>query len=401
MQEVLIRTNKQGQKECGNFSFSARPARYHHVETQDVTIHFSLAWRPIFLQGKKDWPNPAEWLKISLSGRPLYYSSLGYGNLTSLFHQFYVPFELDGQYDSNTNNINERLAAKRALTKMKALASDFVESECNDPLWRKAIGRLEFWNHFSIVQFPLLLRAQVKVLPPDCMRCDYDVFPIILATGCLYNCGFCRFKDGTDHSPRTKMEIESQTDRLLHILRDERTMFKGVFLGNQDALGVSDELIFYAIALVREKMPWIKNVFLFASADSFLNKGMSFFSHLEESGLNYFINVGIESVDEATLALLKKPVAKDVVMAAWHFINLINQKFPRLEISLNILVNQGLPRSHWADLFELLHEEKPFPKGTIYLVPFDEPIGRYFFNKAKAVRMATKRPVRVYNLIGL
>ena len=401
MQEVLIRTNRQGQKECGNFSFPARPARYHHVETEDLTIHFSLAWRPIFLQAKKCWPNPAEWLKISLSGRPLYYSSLGYGDLASLFHQFYVPIELGPQRDVSANNVNERVAAKMALSKMEALAGANAGAEEKDPLWGKVIGGLRFWNRFFIVKFPSLLRAKVNVLPPDCMLCDYDVFPVILATGCLYNCGFCRFKDGTDHSPRTKMEIESQTDRLLHTLRDEKTMFKGVFLGNQDALGVSDGLIFYAIALVREKMPWIKNVFLFASADSLLKKDMSFFSHLEESGLNYFINVGIESVDETTVALLKKPVSKDRVMAAWHFINLINQRFPQVEISLNILVNQGLPHSHWTELFELLQEETPFPKGTIYLVPFDEPIGRYFFNKAKAVRMATKRPVRIYNLIGL
>jgi len=94
---VRIFLDRKGQKECGIFSFPARPRRYHQLELLGLVIHFSTAWRPIFIRGSRQWPNVLEWIKVTLSGTRFYYVSLGYGDLASLFSQYYVPCPFDGQ----------------------------------------------------------------------------------------------------------------------------------------------------------------------------------------------------------------------------------------------------------------------------------------------------------------
>ena len=48
-----------------------------------------------------------------------------------------------------------------------------------------------------------------------------------------------------------------------------------------------------------------------------------------------------------------------------------------------------------------LENEGRSSRGAIYLSPLDAPVGRWFFKLAKSIQIRSKRPVRLYNLVGL
>ncbi len=399
---VRIFLDRKGQDECGIFSFPARPRIYHQLELLGLVIHFSTAWRPIFIQGSRQWPNPLEWIKITLSGTRFYYASLGYGDLASLFSQYYVPCPVDGQEVLSSFNPLLQTGVRKTLQALDKLPELLKKSEEEGNAHlkdiSKAIGR---WKRFYLFELPRILKCKVNVLPPDSMICDYNLIPVIVSTGCLKNCGFCTVKDGTEFKVRSRARIKTQVEEITSALERELESYRGAFIGNLDALYAPDDLLFYAIDILRQRVPWIKNFFLFGSVHSLLEKDLSFFKNLNALGVNFFINIGIESLDSDTLALIKKPVSLRKVEGAWEKIGLLNTAFPCLDISLNILANPAFPASHWERLLLKLEKDSRSPRGTVYLSPLDAPVGRWFFDLVKSIQIRSKRHVRLYNLVGL
>ncbi len=399
--QVKILFDRKGQISTGNFSYPARPIRYHRLETKELIMDLSISWRPIFLQLNRNWPNPLEWLKITLSGQPVYYSSLGYGDLASLFEQFYVPCLLNDLETGGFFSHPEKKAACRAASLMNNLGTTLINSGLKKSLAKKIIRHQSYWQKFYKYELTRLLQCRINVLPPDTMICDYDVYPIITATGCLYNCGFCKAKDGTEFLLRTPSQIKHQAESLAGLLGQETDTYKGLFIGNQDGLNSPIELIGYACEIGSKLIPQLKNCFIFGSIESLLAKPDSFFADLEATGLNTYINIGIESVDKSVLNFIKKPVGLHAVRQALEKISRINHTFPRIEISCNILANSEFPSSHWQSLTEYLKNDPDTAKGPIYLSPFQQSINRKFFQLAKSIKRQTHRPIRIYNLIPL
>lgn len=402
MGKVRILLDRNGQKDCGVFSFTTRPVRYHHLELFDLVIHFSTAWRPIFIQRSRQWPNALEWIKITLSGTKFYYASLGYGDLATLFGQYYVPCPMDGREVLSSFDPLSQIGVRKTLKTLDELPELLKKAEGGGG------GQLEdiceaiaSWKVFYLFELPRILKCKVNILPPDSMICDYNVLPVIVSTGCLNNCGFCTVKDGTEFEVRPMGNIKAQVDEITSALERELESFRGAFIGNLDALFAPDDLLFYAIDILRQKAPWIKNFFLFGSVHSLLEKDLSFFENLNALGANFFINIGMESLDNKTLALIKKPVSLRKVESAWEKIELINMTFPFLEVSMNILASPAFPASHWQRLILKLEKESHSSRGTIYLSPLDAPVGRWFFDLVKSIQIRSKRPVRLYNLVGL
>ncbi len=399
--------NRAGQPECGSYSFPVRPLLYHQLDIPGLTIHFSPGWRPLFIQGTtSSWPHPMEWVRIGLSGSLAYYSALGYGDLASLFQQFYVPVPLDNGKEVKDLLSPKGLSATYEVLRLFQSLPKYLEGSKNSssvscPDFNYLGRQVSWWQKFYLQRLLRILKCKVNVLPPDSMMCDYHIFPVILSTGCPYNCGFCKVKDGTGFALRSLREIEGQVNELACTLWDEIPFFKGVFLGNQDALLAPGELIFEVLELVIKSVPLAKNVFLFGSVDGLLLKGMDFFQELNRAGLNFFVNIGIESLDINVLQALKKPLTKEQVERAWEKINFLNSSFDRLEFSINILASSRFPESHWHTLLERLTKENASPRGPIFLSPYNESIGRAFFQRAKHVKQNTKRPVGIYNFVAL
>ncbi|NPA94386.1 MAG: radical SAM protein [Thermodesulfobacteria bacterium] len=405
-ESLKINLDKKGHDVCGSYSFPLRPAVYHQVVLPGIEIHFMPGWRPIFFQGTRDgWPHPMEWIRVGLSGSKAYYSSMGYGGLACLFQQFYVPVPLEEDTTLAFFNPATDPEVKRTIELYRALPQTLREA-CQGPsaLSTEASQILHGilrWQRFHLYELPRILRCKVNVLPPDSMMCDYHVFPVIVSTGCPYNCGFCKVKDGTDFVQRPQGLIEAQVRELAQALAPELHLFKGVFLGNQDALLSREELIFFAIELARKVVPKAKNYFLFGSVDALLAKETDFFKALNSLGVDCYINIGLESLDGATLQALKKPLTPHLVKTAWEKISHLNKTLDRVEISLNILASTRFPDSHWNTLEAQLSKDGPCPKGPIYLSVYNDSIGRKFFDLAKRVKISTNRPVGIYNLIGL
>ena len=372
------------------------------MELSGLVVHFSTAWRPIFIQGGGQWSNPLEWIKVTMSGTRLYYASLGYGDLASLFSQYYVPCPLDGQEVLSAFNPLLQTGVRKALKALDKLPELLKKAGEEGNAHLKDISKATSrWKRFYLFELPRILKCKINVLPPDSMICDYNLIPVIVSTGCLKNCGFCTVKDGTEFKVRSRGRIKTQVEEITSALERELESYRGAFIGNLDALYAPDDLLFYAIDILRQKAPWIKNFFMFGSVHSLLEKDLSFFKNMNAIGTNFFINIGIESLDIDTLALIKKPVSLQKVEGAWEKIGLLNSTFPCLDISLNILANPAFPASHWEQLLLKLEDEGSSPRGTIYLSPLYAPVGRWFFELAKSIQIRSKRPVRLYNLVGL
>jgi hypothetical protein len=112
-------------------------------------------------------------------------------------------------------------------------------------------------------------------------------------------------------------------------------------------------------------------LFFFGSADSLLNADKALFESLNCLPLNTFINIGLESGDPATLKYLNKPLAGGKVEAAFQRMLDINQRYRKIEITVNFLLGDRLPPKHDRSIVGLTRDrlEGFYSKGAVYLSP--------------------------------
>ncbi|NIQ11785.1 MAG: radical SAM protein, partial [Gammaproteobacteria bacterium] len=120
-----------------------------------------------------------------------------------------------------------------------------------------------------------ILKARISVLPPDCRHVDYDVIPLMVNDGCLYNCSFCEVKSGMDLSCRSRQQIRKQLQALKEFFGTDLLNYNSVYLGQHDALGADpDDILFaadqaYTILDIKKSYMQEPRLFLFGSAESF------------------------------------------------------------------------------------------------------------------------------------
>jgi hypothetical protein len=66
-----------------------------------------------------------------------------------------------------------------------------------------------------------IISGRVSVLPPDTRHVDYEVIPLMLADGCLYNCKFCCVKTGLQFQTRSRDDILKQSETVKDFLRPQ------------------------------------------------------------------------------------------------------------------------------------------------------------------------------------
>ncbi|MCK4767347.1 MAG: radical SAM domain-containing protein, partial [Desulfobacula sp.] len=115
------------------------------------------------------------------------------------------------------------------------------------------------------------------------------------------------------------------------------------------------------------------------------------FETLNRMPFQTFINIGLESYDQATLDLLGKPLTVKKVGEAFEKIQIINDTFPHIEISCNFVMDDTLSDSHYEAAMTLIRESvnRTNPKGCVYLSPlkFGSPSRQvlYDFYKLKSL----------------
>jgi hypothetical protein len=208
---------------------------------------------------------------------------------------------------------------------------------------------------------------------------DYDVIPLKVADGCLYHCGFCCVKSRRRFQCRSKDNIERQIRRLKRFYGADLRNYNALFLGNHDALAAGSETICHAATNAYQALgfesAFIKSpaLFLFGSVDSLLNAGNRLFEALDRLPFYTYINIGLESADRDTLALIDKPLKPSQIKYAFRKMLDINRQSLNIEVTANFLLGEHLPPSHHHALVDLIRSNlnRFYSKGAIYLSPLN------------------------------
>ena len=388
LHKMKITLNREGSRKYIKSSYPVRYGRYSEIEYDNFRFQFNLNGEVKHIAGTgPEWPHPSEWLKRTLGNDWVYYSTGSYySGVVDLFGEYYLPCP---SYPTNTlfrEDPFARPGVASALQKLEELGSR-VQTISQ----RSGAGEQRDIKNFlaSVARstkdhlhqradlLHRILKAKVSVLPPDCRHVDYDVIPVMITEGCLYNCSFCEVKSGMDLVCRTRDEIGEHLYELREVLGPDLHNYNSIYLGQHDALGADSDVILYAAEQAYEIFSIGKSymleprLFLFGSPDSFLKKGKSFWTNLNRLPFYTYVNIGLESFDKETLEFLKKPVPAAEMLKAFTHLLEINRSFQHIEISANFVMGEGLPAGHIPSLNKHAGEalKQSVGKGYIYISP--------------------------------
>lgn len=411
-EEISIRLNIMGADRYEKVSFPIRYGRYCEVETPNFIFQFNLNGEIKYISGKNTSRiEPTEWLKRTEANDWVFYSSGGYNGAVRTIGEHYVPcFTYQSNAVTGGNPFKNGFlgAALSAFSSLQSIFSDF-NPEPDNPEMIGFIRNVSRKNEAFLLQkaetFHQITDGPVTVLPPDARHVDYDVIPVNIARGCLYNCRFCTVKTGGRYEKKDKNEIENQINALgAHYSLDIEN-FNSVFLGQHDALNAGADLIEFAsckaFELFRFKYSNIKTprLFMFGSADSLLRFSEKDFRRLNNLPFETYINIGIESFDQQTLSILGKPVSAEKMKKGFHKMVEINKAFTDVEITANILIGKDLPESHYSAFAEAVRgiDSANFSKGTLYMSPFENETEKsWLLKRFKMMKNQSRFPVFLY-----
>ena len=385
LNNISINLDKEGSREFSKVSYPIRYGRFTEIKTPDYIFQFNLNGEIKHIQGRgQSWPHPAEWLKRTAANDWIYYSvGSSYSSAYGFIGEYYLPCL---SYPSNSiiggnpfedNAVRSAITAwQKLLTKIKALTSNFMPQSLKDFLILITKNNSKALSLRS-QKLHNMIGGQLTVLPPDTRHVDYDVIPVIVADGCLYNCSFCQVKSGQSFATRNKKNIIGQIKKLKEFYARDLSNYNAIFLGQHDALCAGPELLEFAAKNAYEIFEFERSnlrgahLFLFGSTDSLINSEDSLFELLNRLPILTYINIGLESADPATLGVLKKPTTVEMVGEAFSRMMDINKRYERIEVTANFVFGYDLPHSHLTSFFELTRNrlDRFHNKGAIYLSP--------------------------------
>ncbi|MGD8344318.1 MAG: radical SAM protein [Desulfobacterales bacterium] len=381
-----VAVDKHGADRYTKASYPVRYGRYGEIKSADYLFEYNLNAEIKTIRGLNgNWPHPAEWLKRTVANDWVYYSVGRYHRLYSFLGEYYLPcmpYASNSPWEYNPFgdvDIQKALAAAfRLPSDLRPMLSNGIPAGIKDYLGcvvendARTLGRKTEKLHD-------ILGGAVSVLPPDSRHVDYDLIPLMVADGCLYDCGFCCVKSRQRFQRRPQDNIERQIRRLKRFYGADLRNYNALFLGNHDALAAGAESIRHAaIAAYRAfgfECAYLKNptLFLFGSTDSLLNADHRLFEGLCRTPFYTYINIGLESADAATLALINKPLPREKIYAAFQKMLDVNRRYLNIEVTANFLLGEHLPPAHHDALIDLIRSnlKRPYSKGAIYLSPLN------------------------------
>jgi len=376
--------DKEGSHEYAKVSYPIRYGRFSEIKSPEYVLQYNLNGEIKFIQGRtQSWPHPAEWLKRTVANDWVYYSAGGYSGVYDFFGEYYLPRL---SYRSNAiNGVNpfEDGPVQSAINSWQGL-QERIWSLLRKHSRRnfEDFLRLLVRNNARVLEVKSqklhsIIDGQITVLPPDTRHVDYEIIPLIVADGCLYNCGFCRVKTGHGFRPRSRQDILRQITSLKGFYGRDLQNYCSVYLGQHDALHAGSELIEFAAGSAYDifefersqlKGPWL---FLFGSIDSLLRARDKLFDSLNGLPFYTYINIGLESADPATMEMLEKPAPIKSVIEAFDKMLEVNRRYERIEVTANFLFGDELPSAHIPSLVELTGSRLDhfWGKGGLYLSP--------------------------------
>ena len=381
---LSIILDKPGSPEFGKASYPIRYGRFYEIKTPDYTFQFNLNGEIKYIQGRGEgWPHPAEWLKRTVANDWVYYSAGEYGKVYDYFGEYYLPClsypsnSIMGGNPFNDSAVRSALEAwEEARIELKGLLAGSLPRGLEDFLslaTENDVKRLQLRSQV----LHKLIGGRVTVLPPDTRHVDYEIIPVIIADGCLYNCGFCRVKTGEDFAPRDKNSVIEQIKRLKAFYSHDLRNYNAVFLGQHDALGAGQDLLEFSAHYAYETLEFNRShmkgayLFLFGSVDSLVTAKDGLFDALHGLPFRTYVNVGLESADQETLTALGKPTASEMIGEAFARMLEINKRYEKIEVTANFLLGSNLPKGHLPGSLDVIRNGlgRFYSKGAIYFSP--------------------------------
>jgi len=408
--DLSVTIDKTGDNRYQKVSYPIRYGTYHEIRYGSYVFQFNLNGEIKHILCMRDCPmEPTEWLKRTVGNDWVYHASGGYNGAFGAVGEYYVPCF---RYMSNgimggepfKNGILEQAEqtfsqALRALENLGSHADSHFEN------FRQKVLAAPSILKSKASQLHDLLDGRISVLPPDARHADYDVIPLNISRGCLYNCRFCTVKTGRGFSLLSKDDIEHQIKGLKKIYDKDIVNYNSLFLGQHDALNAGENHIIWAALRAFDAFGFgsshIKEprLFLFGSVGSLLQAPDSLFLAVDKLPYTTYINIGLESADERTLGIIGKPITTEGIADAFSRMGDINRSCQNIEITANFLYGESLPETHMPSCLDLIQKqyEKPFSRGAVYFSPY----GKSRDNKSrvtgfKIIKNQCRLPVFLY-----
>jgi hypothetical protein len=409
---LRITLNRKGADRYRKISCPLPYGVYSEIRTASHTFEFNLNGEIKTIRGLgRGWLDASEWLKRSTGDDWVYFSAGGYNGAYDFTGEYYVPclsYESNGVFGNDRFGSEEVADAfhawQRLRARLKTLNTSLLPEGSADFI-RRVVEMAPEALKDRARRFHGILRGEISVLPPDTRHVEYDVIPVIIADGCLYNCGFCRVKSGRPFRQRSEENILGQIQQLKAFYGADLINYNAVFLGNHDGLHADPARIELAAIKAYEVFELERSalktprLFLFGSVDSILRAADSLFAMLNRLPYETYINIGLESADAETLALLKKPVEAEKVRAAFDRMMAVNRRYAGLEVTANFVCGADLPGTHLPSILELTRNrlDHACSKGACYLSPL-ENIGskQEFLNRFAEFKTLCRLPAYLY-----
>jgi len=138
------------------------------------------------------------------------------------------------------------------------------------------------------------------IRPPS----EADSIILQVTVGCTHNkCTFCGTYRGERFRIKDQAIIEADLDFAARYCRRQSR----VFLADGDVMSLPQQRLVDLFTRIREKLPWIKRISLYANAKNGLRKSLADLEELKGLGLNR-VYLGLESGHDPTLAAINKGV---------------------------------------------------------------------------------------------
>lgn len=414
LSNLAISVEKQGPNSIAKATFPLRYGKYSEIRTSDYEYVFNLNGEIKFIRGLNySWPHPADQLKRTDGNDWVYYSvgdDSSENGVISWMGEYYLPclpypsnpvWEVN--YFSNPSIMNAFGAWPQLYSDLYMTPKERFHSKAKD-----LISRILFNNdkvlHERSQKLHSIIGGQISVLPPDTRHVDYEIIPLNIADGCFFHCRFCCVKSDRHFQCRSETDIIGQIRQLKAFYGRNLENYNALFLGNHDALGAADEIIFLAANKAHKAFDFSSHsenprLFLFGSVKSLLNFENQLFNKLNNLPFYTYINLGLESLDPSTLKSIGKPLNESSVREAFQKMHDINERYENIEITANFLIGEGLAEKHYHSLKDLLRDAPVISsrKGAIYLSPLkDSPKKRELLPLVKEIQGYSKIPVFIY-----
>jgi len=421
LNDVVITNYYKGRRNFSPVSYSSFEGIKHIVEYKGYKFVFDLTGEIKWILNEhiKNWPDPLAKIKRTLTNEWVVYLSYGYEDIYALTGVYYIPVRERLDYVPIVFDLPFKSKWFKGSIDCFYELIGFLPNCCKDiPLDISNIilkiinanKNLELKRKAHI--FHHLISGTVPILPPDTVFVDYNVIPILISEGCLYNCKFCCLKTGNEWRQRTKDEITRQIKRLKEFLGEDIINYPAIFLGQNDALASSPELILETAtigfeSLLKDSIFIEKSLYIFASTTSLLNAPSWLFKELNKIGYKHiYINCGLESFEQEVLNMIGKPITTKEVEEVYKLALGINQDYTCIEISLNFLISNDFPFKHMETLLKNITAPSfKLPKGTIYISPLLGKQYKYNLRELRDIifklKIGSKWDIRLYLMQSL